>query len=95
MFATYLASPPGSQKRVRIHEMMVNMATKVTKLNLAERQLDMMEDKDLIKVMQTHLHEYQDSKNLPGNVIPTLSGDVIELQPEEVKVKGDQDEAVE
>ena len=85
MFATYLASDPGSQKRVKIHDMMMQLAGKVTKLGLAERQLDMMEERDLLQVMRQHLVEYQKGNELPPTAIPTLDGDVIDADAVEVK----------
>jgi len=78
LFATYLACDPGSQKRVKIHDMMMNLASKVTTLGLAERQLDMMEERDLIEVMRQHLIEYQESNSLPATAIPTLNDRVID-----------------
>ena len=87
LFATYLACDPGSQKRVKIHDMMMQLAGKVTKLGLAERQLDMMEERDLLQIMHQHLVEYQKGNDLPSTAIPTLSGEVIDA--EEVEVKDD------
>lgn len=78
LFATYLACDPGSQKRVKIHDMMMQLAGKVTKLGLAERQLDMMEERDLLQVMRQHLAEYQEHNDLPPTAIPTLEGEVID-----------------
>jgi len=80
LFATYLACDPGSQKRVKIHDMMMQLAGKVTKLGLAERQLDMMEEKDLLQVMRQHLVEYQENNDLPSTALPTLEGDVVDMQ---------------
>jgi hypothetical protein len=80
LFATYLACDPGSQKRVKIHDMMMQLAGKVTKLGLTERQLDMMEERDLLQVMRQHLVEYQESNNLPSTSIPTLNGEVVEVE---------------
>jgi|14_taG_2_1085336.scaffolds.fasta_scaffold01267_9 hypothetical protein len=85
LFATYLACDPGSQKRVKIHDMMMQLAGKVTKLGLAERQLDMMEERDLLQVMRQHLVEYQKGNELPPTAIPTLDGDVIDADAVEVK----------
>lgn len=82
LFATYLASPPGSQKRVKIHDMMMNLAGKVTKLGLAERQLEHMEERDLLNVMRSHLIEYQKSNDLSSFQVPTLSGEVIDVSSE-------------
>ena len=79
LFATYLASPPGSQKRVKIHDMMMQLAGKVTKLGLAERQLDQMEERDLLNVMKQHLVEYQQGNNLLPTEIPTLEGEVVDI----------------
>jgi hypothetical protein len=80
LFATYLACDPGSQKRVKIHDMMMQLAGKVTKLGLAERQLDMMEERDLIQVMRQHLVEYQEGNSLPATAIPTFSDKVIDAE---------------
>ena len=80
LFATYLACEPGSQKRVKIHDMMMNLAGKVTSLGLTERQLDMMEERDLLQVMRQHLLEYQKSNNLTSTSIPTLTGEVVEVE---------------
>lgn len=85
LFATYLACDPGSQKRVKIHDMMMQLAGKVTKLGLAERQLDMMEERDLLQIMRQHLVEYQQGNDLPSTALPTLSGDVIDAETVEVK----------
>lgn len=85
LFATYLACDPGSQKRVKIHDMMMQLAGKVTKLGLAERQLDMMEERDLLQVMQQHLVEYQENNELPSTAIPTLSDEVVDAESVEVK----------
>lgn len=85
LFATYLASDPGSQKRVKIHDMMMQLAGKVTKLGLAERQLDMMEERDLLQLMRSHLVEYQKGNDLPSTAIPTLSGNVIDAEAVEAK----------
>lgn len=79
LFATYLACDPGSQKRVKIHDMMMQLAGKVTKLGLAERQLDMMEERDLLQVMRQHLIEYQEGNRLPSTAIPTLDEKVIDV----------------
>lgn len=78
LFATYLACDPGSQKRVKIHDMMMQLAGKVTKLGLTERQLDMMEERDLLQVMKQYLVEYQEGNDLPSTAIPTITGDVID-----------------
>lgn len=80
LFATYLACDPGSQKRVKIHDMMMNLAGKVTSLGLTERQLDMMEERDLLQVMRQHLIEYQKSNNLKSTSIPTLTGELVEVE---------------
>lgn len=87
LFATYLACDPGSQKRVKIHDMMMQLAGKVTKLGLAERQLDMMEERDLLQVMRQHLVEYQKNNELPSTAIPTLTDQVIDA--DQVEVKGE------
>ena len=87
LFATYLACDPGSQKRVKIHDMMMQLAGKVTKLGLAERQLDMMEERDLLQVMRQHLVEYQENNELPSTAIPTLTDQVIDA--DQVEVKGE------
>ncbi|MGB1649674.1 MAG: hypothetical protein ACPHEP_01485 [Acidimicrobiales bacterium] len=79
LFSTYLACDPGSQKRVKIHDMMMQLAGKVTKLGLAERQLDMMEEKDLIQVMRQHLVEYQEGNKLPSTALPTLDDKVLDV----------------
>jgi len=79
LFATYLACDPGSQKRVKIHDMMMQLAGKVTKLGLAERQLDMMEERDLLQVMRQHIIEYQEGNRLPPTAIPTLDDTVIDV----------------
>ena len=84
LFATYLACDPGSQKRVKIHDMMMQLAGKVTKLGLAERQLDMMEEKDLLQVMRGHLVDFQKGNNLPSTMIPTLGDSVIDAEVVEV-----------
>jgi len=84
LFATYLACDPGSQKRVKIHDMMMQLAGKVTKLGLAERQLDMMEEKDLLQVMRSHLVDFQKGNNLPSTVIPTLGESLIDAEVVEV-----------
>ena len=65
LFATYLASDPGSQKRVKIH--------------------DMMEERDLLQLMRSHLVEYQKGNDLPSTAIPTLSGNVIDAEAVEAK----------
>ena len=83
LFATYLAAPAGSQKRIKIHEMMMNLAAKVTKLGLAERQLDMMEERDLVKVMQQHLTEYQNENSLSNDMIPTIEGGVVSVETDD------------
>ena len=79
LFATYLACEPGSQKRVKVHDMMMQLAGKVTKLGLAERKLDMMSERDLLNVMMQHLVEYQEGNNLPSTAIPTIDGKVVDI----------------
>jgi hypothetical protein len=88
LFATYLACEPGSQKRVKIHDMMMQLAGKVTKLGLTERQLDMMEERDLLQVMRQHLVEYQESNNLSSKMVPTLEGEVINIEEVEESYDG-------
>lgn len=83
LFATYLAAPPGSQKRVKIHDMMMNLAGKVSKLGLAERQLESMEERDLLNVMRQNLIEYQKGNNLLPTEIPTLDGEVVDVSKED------------
>ena len=80
LWATYLSCDPGSQKRVKIHDMMMQLAGKVTSLGLAERQLEMMEERDLLNVMRQHLVEYQESNQLSSTAVPTLEGEVVELK---------------
>jgi len=80
LFATYLACDPGSQKRVKIHDMMMQLAGKVTSLGLAERQLEMMEERDLLNVMRQHLVEYQESNKLSSTAVPNLEGEVVDLK---------------
>lgn len=79
LFATYLASPPGSTRRIKVHDMIMQLAGKVTKLGLAERQLDMMEERDLLNVMREHLKDYQDSNDLPSTALPSPRGGVIDV----------------
>lgn len=88
MFATYVAAPPGSSKRIKMHDMMMNLAAKVTKLGLAERKLDMMEERDLIDVMGKYITEFQQSNQLPPSSLPGASNTIIDLS-------GDKDEAME
>lgn len=83
LFATYLACDPGSQKRVKIHDMMMQLAGKVTSLGLAERQLEMMEERDLLNVMRQHLVEYQKSNKLPSTAVPTIKGEVVDIMEAE------------
>lgn len=78
LYATWLACEPGSNKRVKIMDMMMNMAGKVTKLGLAERKLDMMEEKDLLEVMRTHIVEFQKANDLPPTAIPLFEEDAID-----------------
>jgi len=85
LFATYLACDPGSQKRVKIHDMMLQLAGKVTKLGLAERQLDMMEEKDLLEVMRDHIVDFQKGNNLSPTAIPLMSEDAIDAVSVEVR----------
>ena len=59
--------------------MMMQLAGKVTKLGLAERQLDMMEERDLLQVMRQHIIEYQEGNKLPPTAIPTLEDGVIDV----------------
>lgn len=77
LFATYLACEPGSQRRIKIHEMILRLSDRVTKLGLAERHLEMMEERDLLKVMQANLVEYQRDNDLPPTAIPTIEGNVV------------------
>lgn len=86
LYATYLVNPPGSQKRIKIQEMIVRMADKVTQLGLAERRLELMEEQDLMQIMRKHLNDYQQGNNLPGTAIPTLSGNVVDIEARPVEV---------
>jgi hypothetical protein len=47
---------------------------------LAERQLDMMEERDLIQVMRQHLVEYQEGNSLPPTAIPTFNDTVVDAE---------------
>lgn len=85
LFATYLACDPGSQKRVKMHDMLMQLAGKVTKLGLAERQLDMMEEKDLLQVMRGHIVEFQKGNDLPPTAIPAFGDSVIDASQPEVQ----------
>ena len=85
LFATYLACDPGSQKRVKIHDMMMQLAGKVTKLGLAERQLDMMEEKDLLQVMRGHIVDFQKGNDLASTMIPTLGDSIIDAETVEAE----------
>lgn len=95
MFATYLAAPPGSSKRIKIHDMMMNLAAKVTKLGLAERKLDMMEEKDLIDVMGKYIHEFQDANRLPPSALPGTNNTIIDVGPGKLEVSPERAAAIE
>ena len=88
LFATYMAAEAGSQKRVKIHEMMMSLANRVTKLGLAERQLDMMEERDLLQVMRQHISDYQKGNKLSSDMVPTLQGGVVRAESWESKSNG-------
>lgn len=86
LFATYLAAEPGSARRVKIHDMIMQLAGKVTKLGLAERQLDMMEERDLLNVMRQYLTEYQSSNDLPSTALPDPRGGIIDASELDAEV---------
>ena len=75
-WATYIACEPGSQKRVKMIEMMVRLSDRVTQHGLAEKQLDLMESRDL----QRQLHKYQaEYQRLTGHAVE-IEDDVIEIE---------------
>jgi hypothetical protein len=76
LFATYLACDPGSQRRIKIHEMIIRLADKVTKMGLAERQLEMMEERDLKRVLEKHMLEYKEQTGY----LPSASVDDEEVE---------------
>ena len=79
VWAEYLRAPPGGQLRFKYMQMIMELCKQVSKLDLAERRLEMLEDDDVVREMRRHLKTYQDNLELDANAIPTRAGGLLEL----------------
>ena len=80
LFANYIAADPGSQMRFKILQSVMELGKQVTKHDLAERRLEMLEDDDLVREMKRYLGSYQQALGLEENALPTRSGEIIDAQ---------------
>lgn len=82
LYAEYLACPVGSQRRAKYHHMITELINRVSKMELAEKRLEMMEDNDVVNIMVKHLKSFQESTHLGDATIPTLNGSVVSVKEE-------------
>lgn len=83
LWAEYMRAPPGGQLRFKYMQMIMELVKQVSKLDLAERKLDMLDDADLVREMRKHLTSFQENLNLDENAIPVPDGGFIEIQSSE------------
>jgi hypothetical protein len=78
-FANYLAAKPGSATRERMLSRITDLIEKVSDIGDADTPLDRMEEGDIIRVMATHVIEYQKKTGIGNNMLPTLNGSVVNI----------------
>lgn len=64
--------PPGGSQRVKIASMIVDLVKSNTQIDAADEKLEDMNERDLQRVMQMALTEYQKKKGLHEGAIPAL-----------------------
>lgn len=67
-FADFLAAKPGSQNRVKLHQMLVTLTAKVSQQGLAEQRLEMLDREDLMRIIR-QAAEGDDDLELIGQVV--------------------------
>lgn len=78
-FANYLAAKPGSATRERMLSRITDLIEKVSDIGDSDTPLDRMEEGDIIRVMATHVIEYQKKTGIGSNMIPTVNGSVVHI----------------
>ena len=79
LHATYLAAKPGSQNRVKILAMIVQLTQAVTRADLAQQQLEDADDVDIKNMMVEALIEWQKRTQAEPTMLPDLHGEVIDV----------------
>ncbi len=64
LWADYLASKPGSAAHLRIHSMIIDLCKEVSKLDLAEKRMDMLNDDDLARVLEANIESFEASTGI-------------------------------
>lgn len=82
LWAEYMRAPPGGQLRFKYMQMIMELCKQVSKLDLAERRLDMLDDDDVIKEMKKYITSYQQNLNLDSSSLPAPGGGVIDIARE-------------
>lgn len=88
LFATFLAARPGSAVRERLLTKILDLIQYVSAAGDSEQPINEMEDGDLIRIMSTHIIEFQKKANLPATAFPTLDGRVADANAYMVKRDG-------
>lgn len=60
IYATYLCAPPGSARRIKILDMVVKLVQANSKMELDERKLELLSDRDLERVFIEQSQRYQE-----------------------------------
>lgn len=89
MWGNYIAAAPGSQMRFKIIQSIMKLGESVSKQNLSERRIDMLEDADVVREMKRYLESYQDSSGVNATTVPTASGDVIDISATPIEQIGE------
>ena len=65
IYATYLCAPPGSARRVKILDMVVKLIQANSRMELDERKIDLLNDKDIEKVFEEQATRYMQMTGIP------------------------------
>lgn len=89
LFATYIAAPPGSERRVKIHKMIFDLTQNVTQVDMNDKRLEEMPTEDIQRLMGTFIEEWQKKRGLPSNAVPTLEGAIADTVQEYQNAKAE------
>jgi hypothetical protein len=81
LHATFRTAKPGSQNRVKILALIVQLTQAVTRADLAQQQLEDADEADIKHMMVEALIEWQKRTEASPMMIPDMQGEVIDVTP--------------